>query len=102
MKTIAINSKNHTIELPSKKYAAAASKFGTEATVYTHIEAAVFGERWLGKMQSNVVIEDLRFINGGVHGLVSSGDTKNVTIRTSNHCRKSQRGSRFRSPSQGA
>lgn len=30
MKTIAINSKNHTIELPSKKYAAAASKFGTE------------------------------------------------------------------------
>ena len=30
MKTIAINNKNHTIELPSKKYAAAASKFGTE------------------------------------------------------------------------
>ena len=54
---------------------------GNPATVYTHIEAAVFGERWLGKMQSNVVIEDLRFINGGVHGLVSSGDTKNVTIR---------------------
>ena len=30
---------------------------------------------------SNVVIEDLSFINGGVHGLVSKGNTKNVTIR---------------------
>ena len=54
---------------------------GNPATVYSHIEAAAYGERWLGKMQSNVVIEDLRFINGGVHGLVASGDTKNVTIR---------------------
>jgi hypothetical protein len=54
---------------------------GNPATVYSHIEAATYGERWLGKMQSNVTIEGLRFINGGVHGLVASGNTKNVVIR---------------------
>ena len=30
MNTIAINNKNRTIEMPSKKYATAASKFGTD------------------------------------------------------------------------
>ncbi len=54
---------------------------GNPARVYSHIEAAVYGERWLGKMQSYLTIEGLRFINGGVHGLVASGDTKNVVIR---------------------
>jgi len=38
MKTITINSKNRTIELPSKKYATAASKFGTEE--YTALQQA--------------------------------------------------------------
>lgn len=54
---------------------------GNPAMVYTHIEAAVFGKRCLGTLQSNTILQDLRFINGGVHGLVGRGDLQNISIR---------------------
>lgn len=55
---------------------------GNPAQVYSHIEAVPYGERGLVKLKSHVVVENICFMNSGVHGLVaSSGNTRNVTVR---------------------
>ena len=53
---------------------------GNPAELYTHIEAAPYGTRCICSLKSNVVIENLCFMNSGVHGITGVGDTKNVTI----------------------
>ena len=53
---------------------------GNPARVYSHIEAAVYGERALGNLKSNVIVRDLCFMNSGLHALTGVGDTKNVTV----------------------
>ena len=54
---------------------------GNPGEVYSHIEAAVYGERSLATLKSNVIVSDLCFMNSGLHALTGVGDTKNVTIR---------------------
>ena len=52
---------------------------GNPASVYSHIECVSYGYRQMGSLRSNITIENLRFINSGVHGL--AGEGKNITIR---------------------
>lgn len=49
---------------------------------YSHIEIATYAERTLGSMCSNIVIEDITFMNGGVHGLTAVGETRGVVVRS--------------------
>jgi len=49
------------------------------AEYYGHIEAVSYAGRVMGVLRSNMIIEDLRIINSGVHGLAGAG--KNVTVR---------------------
>ena len=49
---------------------------------YGTIELCIYGRRNLGTLASNIVIENLDFINSGVHGL--SGAGKNITIKNCN------------------
>ena len=46
---------------------------------YDSIECVSFATRELGKIRSNVIIEDICFMNSGVHALAGAG--KNVTVR---------------------
>lgn len=46
---------------------------------YNHIECVSYNTRIIGKIQSNIVIENICFKNSGVHGLAGQG--KNVIIR---------------------
>lgn len=46
---------------------------------YKNIECVPYGTRELGKLKSNIVIEDICFMNSGVHALAGAG--KNVTVR---------------------
>lgn len=50
------------------------------AEYYSHIEAVVYGERWLAATGSNLVFDGLRFINSGVHG-IAGGGAKNMHIK---------------------
>ena len=54
---------------------------GNPATVYRHIEAVPYGARWLGELRSNLIVENLEFMNSGVHGLTCAGYNRNITIR---------------------
>ncbi len=54
---------------------------GHPCDVFSQIEAVPYAKRTLGGMKSNTVIENLAFINSGVHALTGVGDTKNVVIR---------------------
>ncbi len=46
---------------------------------YSHIECVPYGQRNLGDLVSNLVLEDLCAKNSGVHGFTGSG--RNITIR---------------------
>ena len=46
---------------------------------YKSIECVSYSTRVLGKLTSNIVIEDICFMNSGVHALAGNG--KNVTVR---------------------
>lgn len=46
---------------------------------YKSIECVSFGTRVLGVLKSNIIIENLSFMNSGVHALAGSG--KNITVR---------------------
>jgi hypothetical protein len=46
---------------------------------YSHIEAVPYGGRVLVNLQSNVIVEDLCFMNSGVHALAGAG--RNITVR---------------------
>lgn len=50
------------------------------AEYYGHIEAVSYAKRSIGTLKSNIIIEDLRVMNSGVHGFAGAG--KNVTIRS--------------------
>ena len=45
------------------------------AEYYNHIEAACYAGRWLAPTGSNLIIDGLRFINSGVHGIAGGGAT---------------------------
>lgn len=49
------------------------------AKIYKSIECISYASRVLGVIKSNITIEDLCFMNSGVHALAGAG--KNVTIR---------------------
>ncbi|MBE6610381.1 MAG: hypothetical protein E7634_06905 [Ruminococcaceae bacterium] len=49
------------------------------AQYYGHIEAVSYAGRSIGTLKSNVIIEDLRVMNSGVHGFAGAG--RNVTVR---------------------
>ncbi len=49
------------------------------AKKYKSIECVSFGTRVLGVLKSNIIIENLCFMNSGVHALAGSG--KNITVR---------------------
>lgn len=49
------------------------------AKYYKSIECVSYANRVLGVLKSNIVIEDICFMNSGVHALAGAG--KNVTIR---------------------
>ena len=52
---------------------------GNPATVYKGLEAISYNTRQLGTMKDNIIVEDLRIMNSGVHAF--AGVAKNVTIR---------------------
>ena len=49
------------------------------AEYYKSIECVSYATRVLGSLRSNVIIEDICFMNSGVHALAGAG--KNVTVR---------------------
>lgn len=51
------------------------------ALYYHHIEAIPYKDRILGILQSHLIIENLRIINSGVHGLAGYAGARDVTIR---------------------
>lgn len=52
---------------------------GNPGLVYEDVEAVSYANRCMGRLQSNMVIENLRIINSGVHGFAGAGE--NITIR---------------------
>ncbi|MBE6634088.1 MAG: hypothetical protein E7620_07095 [Ruminococcaceae bacterium] len=52
---------------------------GNPALVYSHIEAVPYNHRQLVKLRQGITLEDLRFINSGVHGMAGQGD--HITVR---------------------
>lgn len=50
------------------------------AEYYDEIEAAIYGGRWLAATGNNLVFENLRFINSGVHG-IAGGGARNMHIK---------------------
>ena len=52
---------------------------GNPAEKYESIECVSYATRVLGSLRSNIVIEDICFMNSGVHALAGAG--KNVTVR---------------------
>ena len=52
---------------------------GNPATVYGEIECVSYNTRQLGTLCPDILLENLRFKNSGVHGLAGNGD--NITLR---------------------
>lgn len=50
------------------------------AEYYSHIEMAGYGDRWMATSGDNLIFENLRFINSGVHGIAGGGHAKNLHI----------------------
>jgi len=61
----------HKIYMYSKK---------NPAEFYSHIEMAGYGDRWMATSGENLVFDNLRFINSGVHGIAGGGVAKNLTV----------------------
>ncbi|MBN8217777.1 MAG: right-handed parallel beta-helix repeat-containing protein [Spirochaetes bacterium] len=53
---------------------------GNPATVYTGIECALWGQRRLASGRHHVVLENLAFMNAGVHGFAET-DGHHITLR---------------------
>ncbi len=51
------------------------------AEYYDHIEVACYRDRWLATSGDNLLFENLRFINGGVHGIAGGVHAKNLHVR---------------------
>ena len=52
---------------------------GNPGKVYSHIEAAEYGDRGIVKLANGTTFEDIRIMNSGVHGM--SGSASGVTVR---------------------
>lgn len=46
--------------------------------MYDHIECVVYGYRKMGELSSNMIIENINFINSGVHGLAGFGSNIHI------------------------
>ncbi len=57
---------------------------GNPGEVYSHIECAVWGNRWMSGNADWTVTEDLCFYGSGVHGMAGGAD--NVVIRRCSFC----------------
>ena len=57
---------------------------GNPGEVYSHIECAVWGKRWMAVNRDWTVTEDLCFWGSGVHGMAGGAD--NVVIRRCSFC----------------
>lgn len=57
---------------------------GNPGKVYSHIECATWGHRWMSVNQNWTVTEDLCFWGSGVHGMAGGAD--NVVIRRCSFC----------------
>lgn len=51
------------------------------ALYYHHIEAVPYGPRMIGVLQSHLIVENIRIINSGVHGLAGYAGARDVVIR---------------------
>ena len=51
---------------------------------YNHIEAVVYGRRWMVTSGTNLRFENLRFINSGVHGIAGGPCAKNLHVKNCN------------------
>ena len=51
------------------------------AICYRHIEAVPYGPRIMGLLKSHLIIENIRIINSGVHGLGGYEGARDVTVR---------------------
>ena len=57
---------------------------GNPGEVYSHIECAIWGKRWMSVNRDWTVTEDLCFWGSGVHGMAGGAD--NVVIRRCSFC----------------
>jgi len=57
---------------------------GNPGEVYSHIECAIWGKRWMSANKDWTVTEDLCFWGSGVHGMAGGAD--NVVIRRCSFC----------------
>ena len=57
---------------------------GNPGEVYSHIECAIWGKRWMSANRDWTVTEDLCFWGSGVHGMAGGAD--NVVIRRCSFC----------------
>lgn len=57
---------------------------GNPGKVYSHIECAVWGKRWMAVNRDWTITEDLCFWGSGVHGMAGGAD--NVIIRRCSFC----------------
>ena len=51
------------------------------AEYYSHIEVACYCNRWMATSGDNLLFENLRFINGGVHGIAGGQHAENLHVR---------------------
>ena len=65
------DSKNHKIYLYS---------VGNPATVYKSIECVTYGDRVLADNGHDMIFENLRFINSGVHAIAGCAESRNIKI----------------------
>ena len=48
---------------------------------YRRIECAVYGERSLADTGRDMIFEELKFVNSGVHAIAGEGKSRNITVR---------------------
>ncbi|MBE5819076.1 MAG: hypothetical protein E7312_08500 [Clostridiales bacterium] len=78
------NSKSNLLETDFYLYSV-----GNPAEYYSDIEAVSYNKRSLLDLRDGITVENLRFINSGVHGMAGSGDNihvKNCTFENIGGC----------------
>lgn len=53
---------------------------GNPATVYNSIECVTFGKRCLANNGHDLIFEDLKFINSGVHAIAGEAESRNIDV----------------------
>ena len=54
---------------------------GNPGEYYDNIECVIYGNRTLAYSGHDMIFEELRFINSGVHAIAGEGKSRNITIR---------------------